>query len=81
MFGGLGVRPGVGADVPVTYRRQALWQLASSVAAGRFCGGWQALWQLVICTPLASCVTAGKLLLMYRWQALWQLVSWRSVNH
>jgi hypothetical protein len=36
------------------------------VAAGKLCGSWQAvavgkLWQLAICTPLASCVAVGKL--------------------
>jgi hypothetical protein len=97
MFGGLGVRPGVGADVPVTHRRQALWQLASSVAAGKLCGdlhttselcdSWEAMyrWQAMAVGDLH---TISELCdsweAMYRWQALWQLVSccsWRSVNH
>jgi hypothetical protein len=68
------------------YRWQALWRLASSVAAGKLCGGWQAvavgkLWQLVICTPLASCVTVGKL--CGGWQALWRVAKlcggWQAV--
>ena len=47
---------------------QALWRLASSVAAGK-------LWRLAICTPLTSCVAVGKLYTVGKLCGSWQAVA------
>ena len=73
-----------------------MWPLITCVAVdnlcavGRLCGGWQAVWQLAICTPLAirtplaSCVAVGKLYTVSKlcgsWQAVWQWISFVAVG-
>ena len=59
------------------YRWQALRRLASSVAAGKLCGSWQAMAVGDLYTVSELC---GSWQAVYRWQALWQLATCVAVS-